>query len=69
MAGKCPKCEKRLTHVNFSAMESRQGFGGNTLLAIAHTCPYCSTILSVQVDPIAVKTDTIDGLAKLLGRH
>ena len=65
---KCPKCEKVITYVRFKGVESRQSFGSNRLNSIAHCCPLCDTVLSVEVDPIAVKTDTVNAILKALGR-
>jgi hypothetical protein len=65
---KCPKCDRAITFVNFKPMESRQSFGSKVVLSIAHTCPLCSSVLSVQVDPVALKTDTLNAIAKLLGK-
>lgn len=33
---------------------------------IGHTCPRCSTLISVQMDPIAPKTDTLDAVRVML---
>lgn len=68
MSANCPSCKKSLTSVNFAPIQSKQPFAGNVLRAIAHTCPHCSAILGVEVDPIAVKSDIVTEIKRLLGR-
>lgn len=66
---KCPKCEKPILNVRFKGMQSKQSFGSNSLNSIAHCCPYCDSVLSVEVDPIAVKADIVNEIVrKLRGR-
>lgn len=62
---KCPKCEKVITHVNhvdltIHALTKRVTGNG-------YACPLCQTIISVEVDPIAIKTDTLNAIRKMLG--
>lgn len=66
--GKCQKCEQVVHQVKFEGVDANQNFGLNGLKALNFICPNCSTILGVQIDPIAVKADTIKELKKLLGR-
>lgn len=35
---------------------------------ISINCPYCYTVLSMAIDPIALKADIINGVKKALGR-
>jgi len=64
--GKCPKCEKLLTRVKAEdvAIEA----GSKQWNGISYSCPFCSVILNVSIDPIALKTDIVrevcDGLKK-----
>jgi phage FluMu protein Com len=63
--GKCPKCEQLITqitagHVTISIP------GGDKWNGISYTCPHCQTILSVQIDPIAIKNDLIKELLNRL---
>lgn len=69
MFGKCPKCEKLVMNANISAIESKVPFGDTAWKSVAFTCPFCQTILGMQIDPIAIKTDIIKELmSKLRGR-
>lgn len=66
---KCPKCEKLLTYVTFKALDMQEQFlPSNSYKAIAHVCPHCQSVLSVQMDPIALKTDTVNQVLQRLGR-
>jgi hypothetical protein len=65
MHGKCPKCEKLLSTVNCSGIDVKVALG-TTWKGISHICPFCNTILSVQIDPIAIKTDIVNDLFKKL---
>jgi hypothetical protein len=66
MAGKCPKCDKPVGVVNFNGVDARESFGMNSWKAVTFTCPSCTAVLGVQIDPIAIKTDIVKDLVKLL---
>ena len=67
--GLCPKCSTPVTHVNITEVGA-SSFTGKQWRGISYDCPSCRGILSVQIDPVALKTDTIEGtvarLAQLL---
>lgn len=58
MAGKCPSCEALVTTVTIDSVDAR-GPKGSIFRAASYLCPYCRTILSIQIDPLAVKIDTV----------
>ncbi len=62
MNGKCPKCEKILTNVRIADVDCKTGIGGRSWRGISYSCPFCSTIISIQIDPIAIKTDTVNAI-------
>lgn len=64
-AGKCPKCEKAVTRANLHALEVGAPMGANWK-GISYNCPSCNTVLSVSIDPIAIKNDIINELFKKL---
>jgi hypothetical protein len=68
MHGNCPKCEKMLAYVNIDTVDGRTGIGGSVWKTAIITCPHCTTALGSQIDPIAIKTDIINGLMKRLGK-
>ena len=67
-AGKCPKCEKTITRVNGKHVEIVVSLD-RKLHGISYSCPSCNTVISIQVDPIAIKTDTINGLLEKLKKR
>lgn len=65
----CPKCDSSITYTNLKGLDTKERFGGRAWKAVAHCCPRCDAVLSVEIDPIAVKSDILDGVKKLLGRR
>lgn len=63
MSGKCPKCEKLLSSVNLVGIDAKNA-GGTSWKAITYNCPFCQTIISCQIDPIAVKADTVNEIIR-----
>ncbi|KKN57920.1 hypothetical protein LCGC14_0557510 [marine sediment metagenome] len=54
--GKCPKCDKIIASVTLESVTAGALFG-KQWNAISYLCPHCQTVLSVQIDPIALKDD------------
>lgn len=67
MHGKCPKCEKVLSYATFSTPDIKQA-GGQSWKGVSINCPFCHTILSIAIDPIAIKSDIVSSIRKTLGR-
>lgn len=65
MAGKCPKCDNPVQNVTISEVSAGVPFG-TKWKAISFNCQSCQTVLSIQIDPIAIKTDIINDLMKKL---
>lgn len=65
---KCPSCNAPILHARFKPIESRQSFGTVKLNSNAHCCPSCDIVLSVEVDPIALMSDTVNKIMKRLGK-
>jgi hypothetical protein len=46
---------------------------GKSWNAVSYQCPHCHTVLSVEIDPIALKSDIVgevtDGILKMLPRQ
>jgi hypothetical protein len=51
----------------FEEINAGQLFG-NQWRAIAYCCPKCQTAISVQIDPVALKTDTVNEILRQLGK-
>ncbi|TLX12132.1 hypothetical protein [Rhizobium sp. MHM7A] len=64
--GKCPKCDSHMPYVKFEGIEARQNFGTNAWSSVSFLCPVCSTVIGVQIDPVAIKTDTVNAILNAL---
>jgi hypothetical protein len=58
---KCSMCGNSFTEVKLSPVSARSE-SGKGFKAISYDCPHCETSLSVQIDPIAIKTDIVKGV-------
>lgn len=66
MTTKCPKCEKLTSSFNIKAVSLKSG--RTSYHGVAYSCPYCFSAVGVEMDPIALKADVLDGVKKLLGK-
>lgn len=68
----CPKCGRTARTVNAENV-SVDGGPSHRWVGVAYTCQSCSAILSVAIDPIAVKDEIVlevlDEVRRLLGRQ
>ncbi len=65
-SGKCPKCDYRLDKVDVEYTEI-QGYK-TAYKGVNYVCPHCSAVLSVAIDPLAVKNLIVLEVLKALGR-
>lgn len=56
--GKCPYCEATVSEVKISTVSCKGP--ERTYHGISYSCGSCGKVLSVAIDPIAVKSDTVD---------
>lgn len=61
-SGICPKCESVVSSVRIEEVTASTGIGGTEWKAISYCCKSCDSVLSIQIDPIAIKTDTVNEL-------
>lgn len=64
MFGKCPHCESLVMTVNLKTVTVRAGT--KTWNGVTYQCSSCNKILSVGIDPIALKADTVNEVVKQL---
>jgi len=62
---KCPKCEAVISvveteHVVIGVRPTEQWHG------ISYLCPSCKTLLSVQIDPVAMRNQTAEQTVSML---
>jgi|APEBP8051073178_1049388.scaffolds.fasta_scaffold09880_4 hypothetical protein len=58
MSAKCPKCEAILSSVKIETLD----VGPKRLRGVAYCCTSCSTVLSVELDPLALQHETIKAI-------
>jgi hypothetical protein len=64
MFPKCPKCEKALTSAKVGDIDlaaPRVKMAG-----LVFTCPYCSSVLGVQVNPLILRDETANQVIEAL---
>ena len=49
--GKCPKCEKPVTHCAMDEIGVGDKLIGRSFHGVAMCCPHCRTVLGVTADP------------------
>jgi transcription elongation factor Elf1 len=66
MIGTCPKCEGMISVVNANPIEIN--VNGRLLKGVSYACQGCNSVLSVEIDPLAVKADIVSAISKVLGK-
>jgi phage FluMu protein Com len=67
--GKCPHCNKVLSEVKLEHINATLNpITGPIWHSASYVCPHCHSILSVQIDPVALKADTVKEVLKALGK-
>ena len=66
--GKCPACNKPVLGANVERININAVPGGATWVGVSYVCQNlnCQTVLGVSIDPIALKTDLVKELGKLI---
>jgi uncharacterized protein with PIN domain len=59
-SGKCPKCETTISKVGWETIEIEGGT--KTRRGVSYYCLSCHAVLSVEIDPYALKTELVDEL-------
>jgi hypothetical protein len=63
MAGFGRPLRVNLVEINSSA------FFGQQWRTVKYCCPHCQVILSVQIDPVALKTDIVESILAAFGKR
>ena len=58
MLALCPKCGASVTQVQMSEVEAKSA-QGLSLRGVAYSCIRCSAVISVGIDPMALKGDMV----------
>lgn len=65
--GRCPKCEKVMANVTLQHVVLKVPLG-REYHGVSYQCPLCQTVLSIGLDPLALKTDTVNDVLRALGK-
>ncbi len=65
---KCPHCDKAITRVTMKPLDGQVPFETTKWKCVAYGCPLCQKAISVQIDPLAIKEETVAELLRRLGR-
>lgn len=69
MAVKCPKCEKLVVsalRAEVTEAKLPAGFNYASLKMLVISCPLCSTILGTSIEPLAFKSEIVNGVVAKL---
>lgn len=61
LSGMCPHCKAPVSLVSIKDIQA-QALLGATWKAVAYCCQACQAIISIQIDPIAIRTEIIESL-------
>lgn len=64
-SAKCPYCHKVISTVNVETIGIETGLSVG-YKGVTYSCPGCHAVLSVEMDPIALKADIVRDLLKAL---
>lgn len=64
--GKCPKCGKAIARLRLASVPSSIDGQKNDFPTAIFMCPSCHAVLGAQIDPVAVMSGTVKGVAKAL---
>lgn len=62
----CPYCDATINRLNLQEMTS-SSFMGQGWQTIAYVCPFCQKIISVSIDPIAIRADILNAIQQKRG--
>ena len=62
--GTCPECGNLLTSVRIETVPMQSP--GAPWHGIKYVCPFCNCVLSVAIDPFALKNDIVNEILKAL---
>lgn len=65
MSSKCPHCAQPLINVRAEKINVVYT-QGVTWLGVSYKCSSCDAVLGVGIDPVALKTDTVNQVVKRL---
>ena len=65
--GNCPKCNAVLDSVSLKQIKVKAT--GQNWFGVSYQCPYCNAVLSVSIDPVALKEDIVTQILESLRKR
>jgi hypothetical protein len=65
MMGKCPYCKGAVTSVHIEEVEGTINLQPRWR-CLTYSCSLCNTVIGVQIDPVALRTETVEGIVQRL---
>ncbi len=64
---KCPNCQEVIPNVVVEPIAVQKLIAGSWN-GVSFLCPCCRTVWGVQLDPVALRQDLVDGVLRALGK-
>lgn len=68
MSVKCPYCEELTSHFDIKSVDINLKFK-RAYRGVSYECPRCKNVISVGMDPIALKTDIVKEVVAALKKR
>lgn len=65
--GNCPKCDVAVKSVNLREIAIKAP--GANWVGVSYQCSHCDAVLSVGIDPVALKNDLVDQIVEALRKR
>ncbi len=65
--GTCPKCGEHVLSARLEPITIDGGVGKTSWKGVSYLCPSCSCVLSVGIDPVALRSETVSQISASLG--
>jgi hypothetical protein len=66
-SGKCPKCEKRIDHLDMDSITIGNKLSGPLYRGVSVVCPDCKAIVGAAIDPRSLREDIVNDILAGLG--
>lgn len=63
---KCPHCDSHMGSIKLETLTVKAK--GTNWVGVAYCCPNCDVAISLAIDPVALKADTVGEVLRRLGK-
>lgn len=64
-SNKCPHCKTSIPNVITEDITMTASHGQPAWKGFSHACPYCRTILGVEVNPLSIRDEILEAIQHL----